>query len=52
MSRGNPGPVLFDQLIHPVPPAPHPDGSLEGWLWMSVVLALVLAGGLIVSSRR
>ena len=44
--------MLFDQLVHPVPAAPHPDGSLAGWLWVAVALALLLAGGLIVSSRR
>jgi hypothetical protein len=44
--------VLLAQIVHPVPPAPHPDGSLTGWIWLSVVLALVLAGGMIVSSRR
>ena len=52
MWRGNDDRVLFDQLVHPVPPAPHPDGSLAGWIWLSVVLAIVLAGGMIVSSRR
>jgi hypothetical protein len=44
--------VLFDQIIRPAPPATHPDGSLAGWVWVTIVLALVLAGGMIVSSRR
>ena len=44
--------MLLDQIVYPVPPAPHPDGSLAGWIWLSVVLAIVLAGGMIVSSRR
>ena len=50
--RGNHGPVLLDQLLRPVPPAPQPDGSLTGWIWLSVVLAVLLAGGMIVASRR
>jgi hypothetical protein len=50
--HGNDGRVLLDQLVRPVPPAPHPDGSLTGWIWLTVVLALVLAAGMIVSSRR
>ena len=44
--------MLLDQLVRPVPAAHHPDGSLTGWIWLTVALALVLAGGLIVSSRR
>ena len=52
MPRGDDGSVLRDQLLRPVPPAPHPDGSLAGWIWLSVLLAVLLAGGMIVASRR
>ena len=52
MRPGNSGRVLFDQIVHPVPPAAQPDGSLSGWLWLAVALALVLASGMIVASRR
>ena len=38
--------------IHAVPPATAPDGSLGAWLWLIVGLALVLAGGLVLASRR
>ena len=44
--------VLLDSIIHPVAPAPVPDGSLSGWIWLGIVLALVLAGGMVLSSRR
>ena len=38
--------------IHPVPPAVTPDGSLAGWILLAVLLALVVAGGLVLASRR
>ena len=52
MAPGNHGRVLLDQIIRPVPPAAQPDGSLSGWLWLAVALALVLACGMIAASRR
>jgi hypothetical protein len=42
--------VLAD--IHAVPPATAPDGSLGAWLWLIVALALLVAGGLVLASRR
>jgi hypothetical protein len=38
--------------LHPVPPAPVPDGSITGWIWLTIVLALVVAGGVVLTSRR
>jgi hypothetical protein len=29
-----------------------PDGSVTGWIWLMVVLALIVAGGLVLTSRR
>ena len=44
--------MLLASLVHPVPPAPDPGGSLSGWIWLTVVLALVIAGGMVLTSRR
>ena len=38
--------------IHAVPPAQPPDGSLTGWIWLIVVLAIVVGGGVLLGSRR
>ncbi len=38
--------------IHAGPPAPVPDGSLVGWVWLILVLALLVACGLVLASRR
>ncbi len=37
--------------IHPVAPAATPDGSLVGWIWVIVVVAVVIAGGVVLTSR-
>jgi hypothetical protein len=38
--------------VHPATQAPTPDGSLESWVWVVVVLALVVMSGLVLASRR
>ena len=38
--------------IRPVPPANVPDGSLLGWLLLALVLAVVVAAGVFLTSRR
>jgi hypothetical protein len=38
--------------IRPAPPAPSAGGSLTVWLWFSVVLAVVVVGGYVLTSRR
>jgi hypothetical protein len=38
--------------LHAVPPAVTPDGSLAGWVVLAVLLAVVVAGGLVIASRR
>jgi hypothetical protein len=42
--------LLWD--IHPVPPAEVPDGSLLGWVVLAIVLAVIVAGGVFLTSRR
>ena len=43
---------MFLGAIHPVPQAASPDGSITGWIWLTIVLALVVAAGLVITSRR
>jgi hypothetical protein len=38
--------------LHPLPPAAPPTSSLEGWVWFAIVLAVVVASGLVIASRR
>ena len=38
--------------FHPVAPAVAPDGSLAGWVWAVVVVAVVIVGGMVIASRR
>ena len=44
--------MLLAGSVHAAPPAALPDGSLTGWIWLTVVLALVVAGGVVLASRR
>jgi len=48
----NPGPMLLAAALHPLPPAPVPDGSIGGWIWLTLGLALVVLGGFVLASRR
>jgi hypothetical protein len=43
--------VLFDSL-HPVAPATPPHASMTGWILVAVILAVIVAGGVLLSSRR
>jgi hypothetical protein len=43
--------VLFDGL-RPVAPAAPPHGSVTGWVLLAIVLAVVVAGGVVLTSRR
>jgi hypothetical protein len=38
--------------LRPLPQAPVPSGSISGWIWLTIVLALVVAGGFVLTSRR
>lgn len=38
--------------LHPAAPAIAPGGSLTGWIWFGVAVAILVAGGLLVASRR
>jgi len=44
--------MLVASVVHPVPPATPPGGSLSGWIWLLVLLAVVVAGGVVLTSRR
>ena len=44
--------VLLLATLHPLPKAATPSGSVTGWIWVMVVLALIVAGGVVLSSRR
>ena len=43
---------MLTATVYPVPQAAVPTGSLTGWIWLLVVLALVVAGGVVLTSRR
>ena len=43
--------MLFDSL-HPVAPASPPHGSITGWVLVAIVLAVIVAGGVVLASRR
>jgi hypothetical protein len=38
--------------LHAVAPAPVPDGSVTGWLVLTLVLAAVVAAGVFLTARR
>jgi hypothetical protein len=38
--------------VHPVPPAPAPHASLAVWVVVAIVLAIVVASGVVLTSRR
>jgi hypothetical protein len=43
---------MLTASIHPLPPAPPPDGSLEGWIWLIVALVVLVIGGVVLASRH
>ena len=52
MRRRNSAGVQLLADLHPAAPATAPGGSLAGWLWLGIVVAIVVAGGLLIASRR
>jgi hypothetical protein len=38
--------------LRPVAPAPIPHGSISGWVVLAVVLAVIVASGVVLASRR
>jgi hypothetical protein len=38
--------------VHPAPMTTPPGSSVEVWLWLALIVALVLATGLVLASRR
>jgi hypothetical protein len=44
--------VLLATAFRPAPPAPPPAGSLASWVWLGIALAVVVAGGVVLASRR
>jgi hypothetical protein len=51
MPDGDSGGVLLLDL-HPMPPAETHGSSLETWVWIAVVLAVIVGSGLVLASRR
>ena len=44
--------MLQSALFTPAPPAHAPTDSLTAWIWLGFALALLVAGGLLLASRR
>ncbi len=44
--------MLLLATLHPLPPAEVPNGSIAGWIWLTVILAVIVAGGVFFSARR
>jgi hypothetical protein len=44
--------MLLFATLYPLPQAPAPDGSIAGWIWLTIVLAVIVAGGVVLTSRR
>jgi hypothetical protein len=42
----------LDPQLQPAPPVELSSGSITGWLVLATVLALLVAGGLVLASRR
>jgi hypothetical protein len=38
--------------LHPAPPAHLVDNSLTFWIWLIVILALAVVGGVVLTLRR
>jgi hypothetical protein len=51
-SAGNHRDVLLAATLHPAPQAVAPNASIAGWLWLLLALALIVAGGVVLGSRR
>ena len=51
---GSPQPcgVVLLARLRPVAPAVTPHGSLVGWVVLAAVLAIVVVGGVVLTSRR
>jgi len=44
--------MILAKGLHPAPPAPMPGSSLMGWIWLMLILAVIVTGGLVLASRR
>jgi hypothetical protein len=44
--------MIVAKGLHAAPPAPLPGNSLMAWIWLTVILAVIVAGGLVLASRR
>jgi hypothetical protein len=38
--------------LRPAPAAPATGGSIAGWIWLGIALAVIVIGGYILSLRR
>jgi len=44
--------MLLAAVLHPLPKGSTPTGSVDGWIWPLIVLAVIVAGGVVLGSRR
>jgi hypothetical protein len=44
--------VLLDAALRPTPPAHLADGSLTFWIWLVVLVAIGVIGGVALTLRR
>jgi hypothetical protein len=44
--------LLLATTLHPAPPVHLADNSLGFWIWLIVVLALAIVGGIALTLRR
>jgi hypothetical protein len=44
--------VTIASVLHPAPPAHFADDSLTFWIWLVVILAVAVLGGIVLALRR
>jgi hypothetical protein len=45
-------PPLPLESLRPAPPVPAPGAPLAAWVWLAIVLALLVAAGVVLASRH
>jgi hypothetical protein len=44
--------MTIASVLHPAPPAQFADDSLTFWIWLVVIMALAILGGIVLALRR